>query len=295
MDVRLSPVTQDNQPAVLRLQGAQPTTAEALAATTVTPGSEALAIVDAEHAPVGLLVHGLEGSSGRWWIRYLMIDQRWRRRGYARGALARLVERLAPLHHVTHLYARPDQMDPAARSCAGALGFAAAAERPDDPGSVALPLPPRHRMAPNITLRDVTLENARACIALAVTPDQAGFVASNAASLIQSKFEPHWLTRAIYDDETMVGFVMYGRDPDFGWGVLRLMVDAAFQGRGYGRAALRLVLEDIRAAGAPAVGVSYEDDNQVARRLYRSLGFVETGEQPFGEPFAVLTFPAPTA
>jgi diamine N-acetyltransferase len=154
-------------------------------------------------------------------------------------------------------------------------------------------MPPQ--MEPIITLRDVTLANARACIGLAVAPDQAGFVATNAESLIQSKFEPHWLTRAIYAADTMVGFVMYGHDPDFGWGVLRLMVDAAFQGRGYGRAALRCVLDDIQAAGAPSVGVSYEDDNQVARRLYSSLGFVETGEQPFGEPFAVLTFPAPAA
>jgi diamine N-acetyltransferase len=155
--------------------------------------------------------------------------------------------------------------------------------------------PTPSQMEPNITLRDVTLENARACIALAVAPEQAGFVATNAESLIQSKFEPHWLTKAIYDAETMVGFVMYGRDPDFGWGVLRLMIDASFQGRGYGRAALRCVLDSIQAAGAPSVGVSYEDDNQVARRLYHSLGFVETGEQPFGEPFAVLTFPDQSA
>lgn len=148
---------------------------------------------------------------------------------------------------------------------------------------------------PILRLRDVTLENARTCMGLTVAPDQARFVASNAESLVQSKFEPHWLTKAIYAGETMVGFVMYGRDPDFGWGVLRLMIDQSFQGRGYGREAMRLVLADIRAAGGESVGVGYEEDNGAARRLYQSLGFVETGEQPFGQPFAVLSFAAPPA
>ncbi|HEY1012886.1 MAG TPA: GNAT family N-acetyltransferase, partial [Herpetosiphonaceae bacterium] len=58
----------------------------------------------------------------------------------------------------------------------------------------------------------------------------------------------------------------------------------------YGRAAMQLALAEMRAAGAASVGVGYEDDNHAARRLYRELGFVETDEQPFGQPFAVLTF-----
>lgn len=148
---------------------------------------------------------------------------------------------------------------------------------------VRLPVQPR------ITLRDVTLKNARECIRLQVAPGQERFVASNAESLVQSKFEPQWLTKAIYNDDVMVGFVMYGYDSQFGWGVLRLMVDAAYQGRGYGRAAMQIVLAHIRAEGGTSVGVSYEADNTVARLLYTSLGFVETGEEPFGQPFAVLT------
>lgn len=139
-----------------------------------------------------------------------------------------------------------------------------------------------------ITLRDITLENARQCMQLQVAPSQTQFVASNAESLVQSKFEPQWLTKAIYHDDTMVGFVMYGSDPELGWGILRLMVDAAYQGRGYARAALQNVLTHIKAEGGTSVGVGYEADNTVARQLYSSLGFIETGEQPFGQPWAVL-------
>jgi ribosomal protein S18 acetylase RimI-like enzyme len=144
------------------------------------------------------------------------------------------------------------------------------------------------RRKPIVALRDVTLANARKCLQLQVAPDQVAFVASNAESLVQSKFEPYWLTKAIYADEQMVGFVMYGPDPTYGWGILRLMVDAAQQGHGYGRAAMELVLADIRAAGATTVGVSYAANNTIAHQLYASLGFVETEEQPFGQPFAIL-------
>lgn len=144
--------------------------------------------------------------------------------------------------------------------------------------------------AARITLHDITLANARQCLQLQVAPSQAQFVATNAESLVQSKFEPHWLTKAIVADDTMVGFVMYGHDPHYGWGILRLMVDAAHQGHGYARAALQQVLLHIRAEGGTSVGVSYADENAVAGRLYASLGFVETGEQPFGQPWAVLRF-----
>lgn len=140
-----------------------------------------------------------------------------------------------------------------------------------------------------VTLRDIDKDNYVEAIKLKVAPDQERFVASNAASLAQSKFEPLWLTQGIYNDDTMVGFVMYGHDPDFGWGVLRLMVGAEYQGRGYARAAMEQVLAHIKSEGGTSVGISYEYDNQVARQFYGSMGFVETGEQPFGEPFAVLT------
>ncbi|HYF66021.1 MAG TPA: GNAT family N-acetyltransferase [Herpetosiphonaceae bacterium] len=285
METRLVPITSANVHEVLGLRAAEPSSAAALAVAAATPGRQARAIIDAESgATVGLLVHGPDAASGRWRISDLLIDERFRRRGYGRSAIGRLVAELGPRRAVSQIYARTPESGQAAGFVA-ALGFAAAGD-----GAIALALPARAWAAPQVSLRDVTLENARACIGLAVGAEQARFVASNAASLVQSKFEPHWLTKAIYDGETMVGFVMYGRDPDFGWGVLRLMIDESFQGRGYGRAAMRLVLAEIRAAGGDSVGVSYEADNGVARRLYHSLGFVETGEQPFGEPFAVLSF-----
>jgi diamine N-acetyltransferase len=138
-----------------------------------------------------------------------------------------------------------------------------------------------------VMLRDITADNWRACARLKVADDQQGFVASNAYSLAQSKYEPELIPLGIYDDETMVGFLMY-RDEDFGlgkvWAVYRLMVAHEHQGKGYGRAGMELLINRLKAVpGYSAILISFVPDNDAARRLYASLGFEDTGEVDDGE------------
>lgn len=295
MNVSLCEIGQENYRAAAALSvapeqnGFVVNNALALAATAFDPGHMPLGIVaDERQAMVGLLVHGLEAATGRWWLHHLMLDATQQQRGYGQRALNQLAAQLQATPSVKQLYASYHPANEAAARLAARLGFSATKEMRDDQIVVVLTLPSRTSPPLDITLRDVTLENARAVINLNVAPAQARFVASNAASLIQSKFEPHWLTKAIYNGQQLVGFTMYGYDPDYGWGVLRLMIDAAYQGLGYGRAAMHAVIAEIRAAGGTSVGLGYDEDNAVARRFYSGLGFVETGEQPFGQPFAVL-------
>ncbi len=142
-----------------------------------------------------------------------------------------------------------------------------------------------------VELRPVTAANWRECVGLRTTDAQADFVATNVISLAQAYVEPYWIPEAIYGDGPMVGFVMHGRDPDDDeapW-VLRLMVDARFQGRGYGREAMRQVIERYRATpDTPVLAISYEPENVVAAKLYAQLGFRETGEVIEGETVARL-------
>ena len=145
-----------------------------------------------------------------------------------------------------------------------------------------------------MTLREITRENWLQCVRLKVAPEQEPFVAPNGVSLAQSKYEPEWVPLALYDNEEMVGFVMYGVSPEEGkhW-ILRVMVDRRYQGKGYGRAAMRLLLDRLRAIpGCDEVAISYEPENDVARRLYASCGFRETGEIIEGETVARLSFGA---
>lgn len=56
-------------------------------------------------------------------------------------------------------------------------------------------------------------------------------------------------------------------------------IDDGWQGRGYGRAAMRLAEEEARARGIDYLELNVFGGNDVARNLYRSLGYVETSVQ----------------
>jgi diamine N-acetyltransferase len=132
-----------------------------------------------------------------------------------------------------------------------------------------------------ITLQEITAETWRQCARLKVHSDQENFVAPNVYSLAQSKYEPGLLPLAVYDGETMVGFVMYSEQPyePGKYFIFRVMVGAEFQGKGYGRAAMRALIERMQALpNCQQIVLSYEPENAVAERLYERLGFRKTGE-----------------
>ena len=55
-----------------------------------------------------------------------------------------------------------------------------------------------------------------------------------------------------------------------------ITIDPARQGRGYGRATMRLAEDEARARGIARLELNVFGGNEVARHLYRSLGYVET-------------------
>jgi diamine N-acetyltransferase len=138
---------------------------------------------------------------------------------------------------------------------------------------------------PAISLREVTADSVRAVCALDVTREQRRYVAANSVSIAQAYFEPCAWFRAIYADETPIGFVMLHAEPEkeeyFLW---RFMVDAAYQRQGYGRRALDLVVEHVRAQpGARELLSSYIPGPDGPADFYRRYGFIETGATENGE------------
>lgn len=123
-------------------------------------------------------------------------------------------------------------------------------------------------------------------VGLRVHPSQERFIASNRASLDEAARGDHCVPLLVRAGGEPVGFAMHARDPDDGrrW-IYRLMIDARFQGRGLGRAALAALLE--RLAGEPAVIVGVHPDNHPALRLYRKAGFRPTGEIIGGETILI--------
>ena len=58
------------------------------------------------------------------------------------------------------------------------------------------------------------------------------------------------------------------------WALRDLYVASGHRGKGVGRALVTRVLDDARAAGVPRISLQTESDNDAARGLYRSLGFI---------------------
>lgn len=149
-----------------------------------------------------------------------------------------------------------------------------------------------------IMLRPITQENWRPVYQLTKTlsDEQQNFVAPNAYSMLETLYDPETCTaRAIYiavdGAETLVGFLMnsYDREYDEHW-IDRLMIASDYQNKSYGRAALKMVIDEFKAKpGCAEVYICFAPDNEVARKLYTSLGFLDTGKIEDGEAVYCLS------
>lgn len=125
---------------------------------------------------------------------------------------------------------------------------------------------------------------------MSVTEEQKSFVASNLYSIAEVQFLDDFYAKGIYLDDKMVGFAMYGIDPDdHNFWVYRLMVDGSYQGKGIGKVAIKLIIEEVKKLNhlnIPYIMIGYNPDNEAARIAYRNAGFMETKFAPWGEQIA---------
>lgn len=132
-----------------------------------------------------------------------------------------------------------------------------------------------------IELREVTPQNFKECINLRVADSQNSFVATNLMTIAQAKIIfPSARLKAIYADDEIVGFTMFGLDEDDGRYYLgRLMIDEKHQRKGYGKVAVLAVIEELRKIeDCSEIYLSFVPENVSAKKLYESVGFQKTGE-----------------
>nr|WP_274528691.1 GNAT family N-acetyltransferase [Paenibacillus piscarius] len=106
-------------------------------------------------------------------------------------------------------------------------------------------------------------------------------VASNADSLVHATNEPTSVPYGIFNEEEMVGFILFDNEryTDGYYWILRFMIDARFQGEGYGKAAIKEVIKMLGSReDCTQIRVSHIPINLTANKLYKSVGFTETGE-----------------
>ena len=154
----------------------------------------------------------------------------------------------------------------------------------------------------NVRLVKVDTKNFDALIDLKPFESQENFVAPNIYSLAEAcanTAEGRYAQPfGIYDGETPVGFLMIGFDIadddaerekypflNNNYLIWRFMIDRNHQNKGYGKAAMQLALDFIRTwpcGEAEYCWLSYEPENETARKLYRSFGFMEAEKMPEG-------------
>jgi diamine N-acetyltransferase len=133
-----------------------------------------------------------------------------------------------------------------------------------------------------VSLREVTHETVRDICRLSNTlkPPQSHVVAPNSVSIAEAHFEPHAWFRAIYAGETPVGFIMLYDGPEepvyFLW---RLMIATPYQGKGFGRRAVELLIDRVRTRpSATELLVSCHEGDGSPEGFYQKLGFRRNGK-----------------
>lgn len=133
-----------------------------------------------------------------------------------------------------------------------------------------------------INLKNLNRENWILCAKLSLDEYQKDYVAPNVYSIAESKVEEHYCPRVICSNDRVIGFLMYCVEVDppdetLFW-LFRFMIDKNSQAKGYGTKVLQIAIDEMAAKGAKRIRTMYKSSNYVTGKLYKKMGFRETGE-----------------
>ena len=133
-----------------------------------------------------------------------------------------------------------------------------------------------------LRLVDIDETNFFAARALSLREDQRRFLDSPLGILARGYVYREQRVRvlAVAHEDTVVGLLLV-KDMDEApacYDLQQFMIDSRFQGRGYGKTALGLLLDLLRAEGKYShVEVCVHRDNPAALALFTGAGFLDTG------------------
>ena len=139
-----------------------------------------------------------------------------------------------------------------------------------------------------IYLKEITKDNLFDVIKLSEMLDekQKRCVAHNAISIAEAYVKPQAWPRAIYDDETLVGFVMLAlHDDDIvesdqpSYLLWRFMIAKPYQSKGYGKKVLDLIMEKAKQDKQKYLYTSCMMEDDMPYQFYLSYGFEDIHEK----------------
>jgi diamine N-acetyltransferase len=140
-----------------------------------------------------------------------------------------------------------------------------------------------------LTLREITEHNWRPVANLKVFPAQEGNLASNPMSMVEAHYSEDAWMRAVYADETIVGFLMMAIwPPTEGYYLWRFMIDQRYQGLGFGRRVVGMAIQHVKenypetkqlgVMSTPKEGSEKVKAEDSPYKFYVKLGFRQTAD-----------------
>lgn len=135
-----------------------------------------------------------------------------------------------------------------------------------------------------INLKEITEENFIHAFNLKLGKEQEKYVSHPIRSLAQAYvYREQCQPFGIYNEDEMVGYVMIIYDYDIPeYDIWHMMIDISKQGMGYGKAALKRIIDYIKTkpfGSSKRVTLTCDRNNSVALKLYHKTGFTETGAE----------------
>jgi diamine N-acetyltransferase len=158
-------------------------------------------------------------------------------------------------------------------------------------------MPDENEHQPDIHFVRITAKTVGAICRLSETlsPAQRKMVTDNAHSIAEAHFSEQAWMRAIYADQTPIGFIMLHIGSDYDDGIdcpgvflWRFMIAGPYQGKGYGKIAMEKLIRHLESLGVPVLYTSCGLGEASPEGFYRGLGFIPTGDYYDDQPELVL-------
>ncbi len=144
-----------------------------------------------------------------------------------------------------------------------------------------------------VVIKPITLKDVVPLHKLSVRDEQDNFIAPNAVTIAQARFETGAYDFCIWDNDRRVGLIAVIDmsehdqrteidDPEAIY-VWRLLIDKDSQGKGYGTAAMNWVEAWTKARGRTLIQIQAVETNDAAIKLYEKLGYTKTGKRDDSE------------
>ena len=127
----------------------------------------------------------------------------------------------------------------------------------------------------NVHFKNIDDTNEYKVRNIKLKPGQDKFIETVDECLKEAETFHEWHAVAIYYDDEIIGFAMYG---SFGlnkdtW-IDRIMIDEKHQGKGYGKLAMIKLIDIVsKEYGVNVIYLSITEENRTAYNLYKNIGF----------------------